>query len=45
MYKLMISIHSFIKRMWEVKGETRVEHYDEIEWRIVHDEQPNYNQF
>jgi hypothetical protein len=43
-HKPMISVHSFIKRMWEEKGEKRVEHYDEMEWRIVRDNHPNYNQ-
>jgi len=38
----MISIHSFIKRMMDENGE---EHYDEMEWRIVYDNNPNYRKY
>lgn len=37
--KLMISIHSYIKRMWDENDEQA---YDEMEWRIVYDNDPNY---
>ena len=31
-----------VKRMWNEKGE---DHYEEMEWRIVHDESPNNKHF
>jgi hypothetical protein len=36
--KPIIYVLTYIKRMWDESGE---EHYDEMEWRIVHDENPN----
>jgi len=41
-HKPMISIHSYIKRMWNEKGE---QHYNEMEWRIVYDYNPNYRKY
>ncbi len=41
-HKPMISVHSFIKRMMDDTGE---EHFDEMEWRIVYDDNPNYRKF
>jgi hypothetical protein len=37
-HKPMKFVLGFVKRMWDEHG---VEHFDEMEWRIVYDEDPN----